>query len=143
MDTAEGHRHRRTEESHEPGPESTGLFGSIRQVLATTLAVFHSRVELFAIELKEAKIRALSVIICAYVLIFLSVMMLVALMGTVVFLFWDQALAVLIGFSVFFFIAAVGSFFAARKHFNKMPFGETVAQLKKDQELVSEDQVKL
>lgn len=135
MDKTEARRFRRGEEYIEPEPEA-GLFGSIRHVLATTLAVFQSRVELIAVELKELKGRALAVVGWGVALIFLSFLTMVAIMATVVFLLWDQALAVLVGFSAFFLVAAIGSFLVAKGQLKKIPFGETVEQLRKDRELI-------
>ena len=63
---------------------------------------------------------------------------LVAIMATVVFAFWNQALGVLAGFSGFFLVLAVGSFFMAKSKLKKTPLDETISQLRKDRELVRE-----
>lgn len=136
-DTLETRRFRAREKSNIE-TEPTGLFGSIRRIAAVMLTVFESRVELIAIELQELKGRALAVIFWGVALVFLGFMTLVAIMAIVVFLLWDQALAVMAGFSGFFLVLAIGSFFAARSKLKKIPFGETVAQLRKDRELVEE-----
>ncbi|MEO5804614.1 MAG: phage holin family protein [Verrucomicrobiota bacterium] len=136
-DTMEGRRSKQFEETCEP--EMPGLFGSVRRVLATALAMFQSRIELIAVEVREEKKRALAVVGWGVALVFLSIMSVVAVMGVVVFLLWENALAVLAGFSAFFLVAAVGSFCLARSQLQKIPFGETVAQLKKDRELVTEE----
>lgn len=137
MESTETRRVRRAEKASEA--ESFGLFGSIRRVLATTLSLFQSRIELIALELREEKKRALSVVIWGVALAFLGLMTIVAIMGVVLFALWDNALAVLIGFSVFFVVLAVASFFAARNKLEKIPFGETVAQLRKDREAITEE----
>ena len=67
----------------------------------------------------------------AVALVFLSFMTAVAMMATVVFLLWEHALAVVIGFSALFLLVAIGSFIAARSQLQKLPFEETVAQLKR------------
>jgi uncharacterized membrane protein YqjE len=137
MDPVETRRFRRAEKVSEP--ESFGLFGSIRRALGTVLALVQSRVELIAVELREEKKRALSVVIWGVTLAFLGFMSVVALMGLVVFLLWENALAVLIGFSAFFLVLALGSLFAMRSKLGKIPFEETVAQLRKDRESVSKE----
>ena len=137
MESVETRRVRRSEKTCEP--ESSGLFGSIKKVLGTALAMFQSRIELIAVELREEKKRALSVLAWGIALVFLGFMSLVAIMGTVVFLLWENALPVLIGFSAFFVAMAVASFCAVRSQLKKIPFGETVAQLKKDRELISKE----
>lgn len=135
METADVRRVRRGERRPEPEADP-GLFGSIRHVLGTTLAVFESRVELLMVELKEFKGRVVSLIFWGAALVFLGFLAVVAIMATVVFALWDQALAVLIGFSAFFLALAIGSFVAAKSKLSKIPFEETVDQLKKDRDLV-------
>jgi uncharacterized membrane protein YqjE len=137
MESTETRRTRRAEKCGEP--EFLGLFGSIRRVLVTTLALCQSRIELIALELREEKQRALALIIWGIALAFLGLMTIVAIVATVVFLLWDNALAVLVGFSAFFLILAVGSFIAARNKLEKIPFGETIAQLRKDRESIAEE----
>lgn len=139
LEKVEARRSRRSDEIYEADSDASGLFGSIRRVLGVMLAVFESRVELIAVELSELKGRALAVIFWGIALVFLGFMTVVAIMATVVFLLWDQALAVLAGFSGFFLVLAIGSFLVARSKLKKLPFGETVAQLKKDRELVGDE----
>lgn len=136
IEGVESRRIRRAEKKSEP--DSPGLFGSIRRVLGTVLALVQSRIELIAVELREEKKRALSVVIWGAVLVFLGFMSVIAIMAVVVFLLWENALAVLAGFSAFFLVLAVGSFFAARSKLEQVPLEETVAQLRKDREFVSD-----
>jgi len=137
MESMETRRVRRAEKVSEP--ETSGLFGSIRRTVGTTVALIESRIELIALELREEKKRALSLIIWGAVLGFLSLIFVVAIIGLVTFLLWENALAVLVGFSVFFVVLAVASFFLARKKMKKIPFGETVDQLRKDRESIAEE----
>ncbi|MEO7299658.1 MAG: phage holin family protein [Verrucomicrobiota bacterium] len=120
-------------------PEGSGLFGSVKRFLKTTLAVLQSRLELFTIELKELRGRALGLVAWGFTLVFLAFMILVAIMATVVFALWEQALPVLMGFSGFFLVAAIGSFLMAKNQLSKIPFGETVEQLRKDRELLTKE----
>src|SRR4051812_41092533 len=99
MEQMEARRFKRAEKSYRDEPESSGLFGSIQSFLGTTLAVIESRVELITLELKELKGRALSVVAWGLALVFLAFMTIVSIMATVVFIFWEQAAAVLVGFS--------------------------------------------
>ena len=138
METAEKRRFKYIEESDEPESNANGLFGSILRVVGVTLAVFESRVELFTVELKELKGRALALIFWGFALLFLGFMTFVAIMGTVVFLLWNHAASVLAGFSGFFLVLAIGSFLMARSKLKKTPLNETVDQLRKDRELVEE-----
>ena len=120
-------------------PQPLGWFSSIQRLLETMFAMLQTRIELFTIELKEAKARLFALVGAVMALVFLSFMTLVAILVTVVFLLWDHALAVLIGCSVFFLVMAIGSFFVARSQLQKLPFEETVTQLKKDRALMPED----
>jgi uncharacterized membrane protein YqjE len=137
VEARETRRFRRIEKSQEL--ESLGLFGSIRRMLATMLALVQSRIELIAVELREEKKRALSLMIWGVMLAFLGFMSVIAIMALVVFLFWENAFAVLLGFSAFFLVLALGSFFAARGKLGKIPFEETVAQFRKDRDAISDD----
>ncbi|MEO7678262.1 MAG: phage holin family protein [Verrucomicrobiota bacterium] len=120
-------------------PETTlaGWLGSIRKVVGTSFAMLETRIELFTIELKEAKTRIFALVAVGIALVFLVFLTLVAIMATVVFLLWSHALVVLIGFSVFFLVLATVSFLMARGQLQKLPFEETVGQLKKDRILIS------
>ncbi len=137
IEEMESRRFKATTRSDEP--ETTGLFGSIKNVLKTVLAVLQSRLELFTVELKELRGRALALVAWGLTLVFLGFMTLVAIMATVVFALWEQALPVLIGFSGFFVVAAIGSFLFAKNQLNKIPFGETVDQLRKDRDLLAKE----
>ena len=130
----------RSEEMDEGGnAEFLGLFGSIRHVVVTMLATLQSRLELFAVESKDLKVGAFSLAAWAIALVFLGFMALLFAIATLVFLFWEEALPVLIGLSIFFVVVAVGSFVAARNQLTKVPFGDSVDQLRKDRDLISEE----
>ncbi len=137
MEAVKGRRFR--QEQIEVEEDSGGLFGSVRRVLSVALAVFESRFELLIVELNELKGRAMAIVALGAILAFLSFLALVAIMATVVFALWSQALAVLAGFSGFFIILAVGSFFIAKSKLKTTPLEETVAQLRKDREFVADE----
>ncbi len=118
-----------------------GLFGSIQRVVLTTLAALQSRLELFAVESKELKVRAFSLAALGIALVFFGLMTIFSLMATIVFLLWTQGLLVLIGFSIFFVVVAVGSFVVASRQLNKIPFGDSVDQLRKDRDLLSKERL--
>jgi uncharacterized membrane protein YqjE len=115
------------------GGVPAGIFGSVRRVLDTVLAILQNRLELMMIELNEEKSRLISVVIWAAALLFLAFMGIVALMLTVVMLLWDHALIVLGSFTGVFLLGALVSFLMIKKKIKgSIPFSETIAQLKKD-----------
>jgi len=115
---------------------SFGIFGTLRRLGGTTVAILQNRLELMAIELKEEKSRAISMAIWGAVLIFLAFMTIIAAMITVTFLFWEQRVAVMGGFAGFFLVGALVAFFVLKGKAKTPPFAETIAQLKKDREWI-------
>ena len=114
---------------------SPGIFGSVRRVIDTTLAILQNRLELIAVELGEEKSRAISVLVWGALLIFFAFMTVIALTATIVFLLWEHALYALAGFTALYLIGAIASMLIVKgKIKNPPPFAETIAQLKKDRE---------
>jgi uncharacterized membrane protein YqjE len=112
-----------------------GIFGSVRRLADTSLAVVQNRLELIAVELGEEKTRLISVLVWGALLIFFAFMTIIALTATVVFLLWEHAIYALAGFTALYLIGAVASMLIVKgKIKNPPPFGETIAQLKKDRE---------
>jgi uncharacterized membrane protein YqjE len=118
----------------ERAANSFGIFGSIRRLGGTAVAVLQNRLELMAIELKEEKGRAMSMAIWGASLIFLGFMTIVALMFTLTFLFWEQRIAVMGGFCGLFLVGALTAFFMLKSKLKTPPFAETIAQLRKDRD---------
>ena len=121
-----------TETDRAPG----GILGSLRRLLETSLAIVHTRLELVAVEFQEEKSRLAAIFIWAAILVFFGIMSVVALMVMTIFLFWENRLAVAIGFSVFFVAGATAAYFALRTKLKKppIPFAETIDQLRKDRQ---------
>ncbi|MDB6055378.1 MAG: hypothetical protein JWN25_2901 [Verrucomicrobiales bacterium] len=113
---------------------SSGVVGSVRRMTDTVLAVIHNRLELASLELKEEKGRVIGLLIWAVAAIFFGLMSVVALMLLLLFVFWDNKVAVAIGLSGFFLVATLAAFFALKSKLKNppIPFAETINQLKKD-----------
>jgi uncharacterized membrane protein YqjE len=106
-----------------------GLFGTI-------LAMLHNRLELIALELKEEKLRIVSILVwTGLALLFL---MLAVVLGTftIAFLLDGTARTVaLLSFTVFYLICGIAALAIVRRTITRaIPFAQTLAELKKDRE---------
>jgi uncharacterized membrane protein YqjE len=112
---------------------SGGIVSQCKNFLETGIALVQNRLELVALELQEEKSRAISIIVLGATLIFLGFMGVIALMLTLVFLFWEHALIVMGGFTGVFLLGALVVFLVLKGKLKKpIPFSETISQLKKD-----------
>ena len=115
---------------------ANGIFGSVRRLGATAIAIVQNRLELLVLELQEEKARVIGVLIWGSCLLFFGFMMFVALTFGLVVLFWEHAVVVLFSFAGFYLVAAAIALFRLRARLKNppYPFFETVQQLKKDRE---------
>jgi uncharacterized membrane protein YqjE len=113
-----------------------GLFGSLRRLGETALSILQNRLELVAVELREEKSRAISVLVWGAAVIFLGIMFFVVGTFTVAFWFWDNpdlVRKILLGFTGFYLIGAIAAFLMVKSKIkHPLPFNETISQLKKD-----------
>lgn len=93
-----------------PLPPTGGLFASLRGLIATAIALLRTRLELFATELEEEKLRLLSIVMygaAAFFMLYAGVLLL-AIFLTV--LFWDShRLLVLGGLTAIFLACGFGA----------------------------------
>jgi uncharacterized membrane protein YqjE len=121
----------------EPAPAPPGLLGSLRKLLDTGLAMVQNRLELLAVEVREEKCRFLEILIFASAAVFFSIMAVMMVTFTVVFLFWESARGpVLIIFSVVYIVGAVWTGLTVRRKLREhpKPFADSIAEIKKDQQ---------
>lgn len=121
----------------EKPPPRAGIFESARKLGRTGVAVLQNRLELFAVELEEQKVRLVRVLVLAGAAIFLGNTALLAVSATIVVAAGKQArLGVLIGLSIVYAGAALWAVLALRKELRSAPppFEESVTELKKDSE---------
>ena len=114
-----------------------GVIERLRKLCGTGVGLLQTRVELFAVELREEKARLVKLFVFAVATVFLGMMALTLVTVTVIILTWDHAqVPVLVGLSLFYLLAASVAFLALWKHIHAppLPFNETVAELKKDRE---------
>jgi uncharacterized membrane protein YqjE len=120
----------------EPEASSSGLFSSLRKLCDSVLAAAQNRVELFAVELREEKCRAVEILLWASGAMFLSMMALTTVTLTIIISYWETAkVPALIGVSVFYVATASVAFLGLRKRLKgPLPFDDTITELKKDRE---------
>ncbi|MDX6766136.1 MAG: phage holin family protein [Candidatus Methylacidiphilales bacterium] len=114
-----------------------GLWASASRLVHTLLGVVEARVELFAVEWQEQKIRLVEILVLTSVAVFLGGLALVMLTITVLFACWSDPQTRLIAMIVMTALyAAVAG--AAAWRLNQVlknlsvPFSETLSQFKKD-----------
>ena len=76
----------------EPSTDSSpGLFSSVKRLLNTALAGVENRIELFLVELREARVRVFDVVLLGCAAAVLGFMALLMVTVTLVVIFWDSA----------------------------------------------------
>jgi len=115
-----------------------GLFGSIRNLAASLVAHLHTRLELFATEFAEEKLRLTSLLIGAILALFFTFMTLVLAVLFVLAAYWDtpyrlHAVAIL---AVLFLTGAVITGGVVRAKLKSRPrlFEASLAELYKDRQ---------
>jgi len=115
-----------------------GLFGSIKNLAASLVAHLHTRLELFAIEFAEEKLRLASLLFGAIVALFFAFMTLVLAVLFVIAAYWDtpyrlHAVALL---AVLFLAGAgiTGGMLRAKLKSKPRLFEASLAELYKDRQ---------
>ena len=112
-----------------------GFFGTTRKLIRTSLETVQTRVELFAVEVQEERVRLVELLILISATVLLAAVAVVVATITVVWLCGDGArIYVLVGFVVFYAGGAVTLGLNVRHRLKNRPppFAETVSELKKD-----------
>jgi len=105
-----------------------------RRIGRTGLGLLQNRGELLLIELQEEKGRAIGLLIGAMALIFAGAMALVLVTATIIFIVPKPArIYVAGGFILLYVLGAIFAFISIRSQLKRAPFGQTLAELKKDQ----------
>jgi uncharacterized membrane protein YqjE len=121
-----------SDNNHAPGFLDVG-----RRLLRTGFGALQNRAELFSVELQEEKSRLLEVLFWSLVSLFLAVVGIVTLTGTIIFLFReDLRIYAAAGFGFLYLIGAIAALFGVKSLLTNgsVPFSETLDQLRKDRE---------
>ncbi len=125
---------RKVEEDGHEETETFSVRGMLRQSVHSIRAMIDSRLELIVCEFREEKARLVSLLIFGAGAVFLGFLGLMSITAAVTFYFYENAFAVLLGFSAFYLAAALGFILVLRSRMKAPLFPETVEQLKKDRE---------
>jgi uncharacterized membrane protein YqjE len=118
------------------GEHSGGLFGAVRRVADTCVSSIHNRVELFALELQEEKIRLVRLLLWTGAALFASFLAITIITIAVVWLIQDEGARkiAISGFGLLYAIVAGVLAMKLRSEVRNAPppLADTMAELKKD-----------
>lgn len=116
-------------------PPEEGLAGSLRRTASSVLGLARGRIELFALELQEEKLRTLNLLVWFSVAIALAVAGLLVAIAALALFLWDAAgYAGLVGLVLVTLGAAAAVLWHLRRRIldGPGPFAGTVAEFNKD-----------
>lgn len=120
-----------------PPIRETGLLVSLRQLLATSARVMHTRVEILSTELEEEGVRVGELLLYGLMTMFFLGLGLLMVTLFVILVFWDtHRLVVLACFAVFYLAIGAGIALVVRHKLRTRPrmFAATLSELGKDRD---------
>lgn len=121
--------------------ETEGLTGSLRRIGRSVLGLARTRVELFALELQEEKLRTLNLLVWLVVAMALAVAGLLVAIGALALFLWETAgYAGLVGLVIIALAGAAAILWSLRRRIlsGPGPFAGTVAEFGKDLECLQD-----
>jgi uncharacterized membrane protein YqjE len=113
--------------------EADGLLATGKRILRSVGDLVQSRLELFLLELKEERIRLLDALLLVAACGVCALMTLALLTFTLVVIFWEYRVLVLVGLTLAYGAGAVASFWTLRNRLRAwQSFAATLDQIKKD-----------
>jgi uncharacterized membrane protein YqjE len=125
----------------EPSTDSSpGLFSSVKRLVNTALAGVENRIELFLVELREARFQVFDVLLMGCAAAVLGFMAMLMVTVTLVVIFWDSArVPVLVVLSGCYSLATIGVLWRLKVRLrNWSSFSATLDELKKDRACLQE-----
>jgi uncharacterized membrane protein YqjE len=120
-----------------PGETGTGIVQSLRNLAATLVAVFHTRVELLVTEIEEERARLLQLVVWALGALFCLGVAVLLLVMLIIVAFWDShRIAVIAALAGVFIAAGIGLAAGARNRMHGRPrlFSASLDELARDKD---------
>ena len=116
-----------------------GLFASLKRLGRTLLAIAQNRLELLLVEWEEERRRTVQALVLMLAVGALALMTLILGTFTLVVVFWEQRVTVLIALSAAYLLATAAGCWKLRRMLRDWPaFAATLAELKKDKAWLDE-----
>ena len=111
-----------------------GILAALRGILDVGLGLLQTRIELFAVELREEKCRLIEALVLASAAVALGMMTLTLLTFVVVLLFWDSArVAALLTLSGLYLLGTIAAWRGLRARWRRRSaFSGTLDEIRKD-----------
>lgn len=117
----------------EPRQDPVGLLATGRRILRLIGSLARSRLELILVELKEERIRVVDALLFAVLGVVCAVMALVLFTFTLVVIFWEHSVLVLVVLTLLYGAAASAAFLTLRDRLRRWEtLSATLEQFKKD-----------
>ena len=117
----------------DPQPETDGLLATGKRILRSVADLVQGRLELFLLELKEERIRLFDALLLVAACGVCALMTLALLTFTLVVIFWEHRVLVLVGLMLAYGAGAGASFWVLRNRLRHwQSFAATLEQIKKD-----------
>jgi uncharacterized membrane protein YqjE len=123
------------DDSDVPGRTAGGLFDSLRALIATLVAMAHTRVELFGTELEEEVRRVVALLLGGVLVLALASLALVFSGLVVIAAYWDtHRVAATAWVAIGFIVLAAGSYLAVRQRTQRRSrlLSSTLDELERD-----------
>ena len=124
-------------------PPRSGLFDSVRRLLARVLALAQTRLELLTTELAIEVQRAVSVLLWAFMALFFGGLTVLMLTLTLVIAFWEEHRILAAGLAALLFaLLTAGALFVVRGKMRVRPrlLASTLDELRRDRLVLDPDQ---
>lgn len=124
-----------------PGGRVGGLFASARHLLATALAIVHTRLELITTEVEEELYRVAEILLWAFVGLFFAGLTVLMAAFLVVLLWWDEHRLLAASLTVLVFLGVtMAALLVARHKVRARPklLHATIDELKRDREALED-----
>ena len=129
---------------HEPdtrprGQPVAGLFASVRNLVATALAIVHTRLELITTELEEELHRVAEILLWMFVVVFFAGLTVLMLAFVIVIAFWEEHRLLAASLTTLGFLAVTGAAMLvvkAKARARPRLLEATIEEIKRDREVL-------